>query len=243
MITAAQLRRIRPGTAPADAEVAARVLSVAAAEHGITTRLRLAAWLANIAQESGFRNVREDLYYRDPTRIANIFRTAFQGSAAAARPYVLNPVALANRAYAHRLGNGSEASGDGHRYRGGGYIQLTGRAMYRAHSRPGLNLEAHPELIEDPQVSARVAASYWQRCGANAAADAGDIDRTRALVNGPAMLHRDEVRVFYRRALQALPAQVTPPPRRPPVPHHGPRPPRCGCRCATRRASPFPASW
>ncbi|MBZ9716204.1 hypothetical protein, partial [Deinococcus multiflagellatus] len=49
-----------------------------------------------------------------------------------------------------------------------------------------------------------------------------DIDRTRALVNGPAMLHRDEVRVFYRRALQALPAQVTPPPA--PAPSAPPRP-------------------
>ncbi|MBZ9753568.1 hypothetical protein K7W42_22305 [Deinococcus sp. HMF7604] len=217
MITAAQLRRIRPETSPADAEVAARALSTAAAEFGITTRLRLAAWLANIAHECGYRNVRENMNYSNAARLAGIFRTAFKGSAAAARPYVNNPVALANRAYANRLGNGSEASGDGWRFRGGGYIQLTGRSLYASYSPAGVNLAAHPEQIEDPLTSARAAANYWVKRGCNGPADAGDIAGTRRMVNGAAMLGLAEVQTYYQRALKALRVVEAPPAPSPPA--------------------------
>ncbi|OWL98970.1 hypothetical protein CBQ26_00490 [Deinococcus indicus] len=223
MITARQLQTIRPGTAPADAELAARVLSAAAQEYGITTRLRLAAWLANIAHECGFRNVRESVYYTDPARLAAIFRTAFRGSAAAARPYVRNEVACANRVYANRLGNGNEASGDGWAFRGAGYIQLTGRALFESYSPAGVDLSRQPERINDALVSARTAANYWVKRGCNGPADAGDINETRRMVNGPAMLGIKEVRVYYRRALAALPD--TPAPAAPaPAPAPDPAP-------------------
>lgn len=211
MITEEVLRRIRPETSRADAQVAAHVLGAAAGEYGITTRLRVATWLANIAVESGFRNVRELMYYTNAARAAGIFWTAFGGVASRAQPFMRRPEALANRVYAGRLGNGPEASGDGWRYRGGGYIQLTGRTLYGTYSPSGVDLAAHPELIERPEVSARAAALYWTQRGCNGPADRGDIDGTRRMVNGPAMLHKEEVRTYYARALAALPEVVVPP--------------------------------
>lgn len=215
MVTAEQLRKIHPKVSGPDAELAARVLSAAAQEYGITSRLRLAAWLANIAHECGFRNIRESVYYTDPARLAAIFRTAFKGSVAAARPYVRNEIACANRVYANRLGNGNEASGDGWAFRGAGYIQLTGRDLFAAYSPVGVDLARHPERIDDPMVSARTAANYWVKRGCNAPADAGDIDGTRRMVNGAAMLGLKEVREYYQRALKVLPINAPTAPAKP----------------------------
>lgn len=68
----------------------------------------------------------------------------------------------ANVCYAHKIGNGDEASGDGWKYRGRGIVQLTGRANYRAAGRAiGIDLEADPDaVIRDPAVSALVAAWF-----------------------------------------------------------------------------------
>lgn len=71
------------------------------------------------------------------------------------------PSLLANLAYA--TVNGNEGGDDGWEYRGGGLIQLTGRANYRAAGEAiGIDLEGEPELIEDPGVGLKVALWYWQ---------------------------------------------------------------------------------
>jgi predicted chitinase len=67
--------------------------------------------------------------YTDPVRIKNVFTSSFP-TVEQAMPYVRNPVALANRAYANKLGNGDEASGDGWRYRGRGFLHITGKENY-----------------------------------------------------------------------------------------------------------------
>ncbi|MXV21784.1 hypothetical protein GLX28_19370, partial [Deinococcus xianganensis] len=140
------------------------------------------------------------MYYTNAARAAGIFWTAFGGVASRAQPFMRRPEALANKVYAHRLGNGPEASGDGWRYRGGGYIQLTGRTLYGTYSPSGVGLAAHPELIERPEVSARAAALYWTQRGCNGPADRGDIDGTRRMVNGPTMLHNKS----FHRALDLV---------------------------------------
>ena len=66
------------------------------------------------------------------------------------------PEAIANRVYANRLGNGDEASGDGWRYRGSGYLQLTGRTNFRTQgSIVKMDLEGHPELVREPATAAQ----------------------------------------------------------------------------------------
>jgi len=76
---------------------------------------------------------------------------------AQSKAYARKPVDIANRAYANRLGNGDELSGDGWRYKGGGFVQMTGRVNYeKFENLLGIPLVAHPELARVPATSAKI---------------------------------------------------------------------------------------
>lgn len=142
------------------AKYAGSVLS-AAAKFGIDTPLRQAHWLAQIAHESGrFRYVRE-----------------IWGPTPAQQRYE-PPSSLAAK-----LGN-TEA-GDGHKFMGRGFIQVTGRANYREASRDLFGNEtllAKPELLErDPALSA---GWYWKKRGINKHADRDDLIAVTKAING-----------------------------------------------------------
>jgi len=117
--------------------------------------------------------------------IRDSFRSKFRDADEAAS-YARQPERIANRVYANRIGNGDEASGDGWRYRGRGFIQLTGRANYRSiGSRLGLNLEDDPDIVaSDPVIALQVAANYWDSRGLNAVADQDDVYEVTRLING-----------------------------------------------------------
>jgi putative chitinase len=86
-------------------------------------------FFAQCAHETGnFIIFRENLNY-SADGLLRIFPKYFD--AIKARQYARQPERIANRAYANRMGNGDEASGDGWRYRGRGAIQLTGKNNYR----------------------------------------------------------------------------------------------------------------
>jgi putative chitinase len=96
----------------------------------INTPLRLAHFLAQCAHESGgFTVVFENLNY-SADRLKVIFPKYFPGNLADS--YANNPVKIASRVYANKIGNGDEASSDGYTYRGRGFIQLTGKNNYSA---------------------------------------------------------------------------------------------------------------
>jgi len=100
-----------------------------AARFGITTPLRLAHFLAQCGHESGgFKAVRENLNY-SAKGLMGIFKKYFP-TATLATAYERQPEKIANRVYASRMGNGAETSGDGYKFRGRGYIQLTGKENY-----------------------------------------------------------------------------------------------------------------
>jgi predicted chitinase len=87
--------------------------------------------------------------------------------------------------YEGRSDLGNTEPGDGARYHGRGYIQLTGRANYRAvGQRLGLPLESDPDLALRPDVAARILADYFKQHGIGAAAQAGDWQSVRVRVNG-----------------------------------------------------------
>ena len=112
----------------------------------ITSVLRLAHFLAQCGHESaGFRDVEEKLSY-SADRLREVFPKIFTGNLG--ELYARNPVKTASRAYANIIGNGDEASGDGYKFRGRGFIQLTGRANYRDFSRYiGVDMEINPDLV------------------------------------------------------------------------------------------------
>ncbi|MBR9835470.1 MAG: glycoside hydrolase family 19 protein, partial [Alphaproteobacteria bacterium] len=91
-----------------------------------------------------------------------------------------------NRVYADRMGNGSEESGDGYRYRGRGFIQLTGKDNYqKIGDRIGLDLVSNPDKVsQDVEIALRVAADFWDSRNLNKYADKDDIRAVTRRING-----------------------------------------------------------
>lgn len=99
-----------------------------AAKFNITTPLRLAHFLSQCGHESGgFRAVKENLNY-SADGLKKIFGKYFPGNLN--ESYARQPEKIANRVYGGRMGNGPETSGDGSKFCGRGYIQLTGKDNY-----------------------------------------------------------------------------------------------------------------
>lgn len=114
---------------------------------GISNPTRLAHFLSQVAHESGnFKFVNENLNY-GAKGLLGIFKKYFPTEALAAA-YERKPEKIANKVYANRMGNGDEASGEGYKFRGRGYIQLTGKDNYKAFSDfIGEDCVANPDLV------------------------------------------------------------------------------------------------
>src|ERR1700750_1098709 len=112
----------------------------------IDTNLKLAYFLAQSNYESGgFKRVVENLNYSS-SRLLEIFPKYFDEHSA--KEYAGKPERIANRVYAGRFGNGDEASGDGWKFRGRGYIQLTFKANYKSYADfTGIDLITNPDLV------------------------------------------------------------------------------------------------
>jgi len=99
----------------------------------LNSNVRLAHFLSQVAHESGnFKIVEENLRY-SANRLRVIFPKYFKTLEEAQR-YAMNPVAIGSRVYANRMGNGDEASMEGFKFRGRGYLQLTGKSNYKIFS-------------------------------------------------------------------------------------------------------------
>jgi putative chitinase len=147
-----------------------------AARFGITTNLRLAHFLAQCALESmNFTAVVENLNY-SAQRLVQVFPKYFKNVDVNA--YARNPQKIGSRVYANRMGNGDEASGDGFKYRGRGYIQLTGRNNYQAFSGfIGDDCVANPDLVATTHPLAS-AAFFFNSNNIWAICDQGSSDAT-----------------------------------------------------------------
>jgi putative chitinase len=202
MLSADILRAALPAARPTDIAKFATPLAEACAEWGIDTPLRLAAFLAQIAHESGqLRTVVENLNY-SAEALLRVFPRHFDATQATA--YARQPERIAARAYANRMGNGDEACGDGWRYRGRGLIQVTGRSNYAACGAAlGLDLIGQPELLEQPGPAARSAGWFWHSHGLNRPADARDIATITRRINGGLTGLQDR-KVHYAHACAAL---------------------------------------
>lgn len=200
MITAETLRKFAPRIK--DPEIHAKALEDARKTSSVNTPRRLCHFMGQIHVETGgFTSTEENLNYKNPERLDGIFSTV-KGIDDARALIKAGPEAIANRVYAKRLGNGDEASGDGWRYRGSGYKQLTGRANYRdIGARVSLPIEENPELAREPNSAARIAFMFWDVRGCSPLADIGDVDGVTGKINGPAKLGLAERRAATLRAL------------------------------------------
>ncbi|MGG5288855.1 glycoside hydrolase family 19 protein [Pseudomonas shirazensis] len=180
-ITEQQLLQVLPKARPV-AGIFLPALNRAAARWKVDSRLRLAAFLAQIGHESGqLRVLVENLNY-SAEALVRTWPSRFTAQTAPA--YARQPEKIANRVYGGRMGNGPESSGDGWRYRGRALIQLTGRDNYRAAGAAlGLPLEDQPELLEQADHAAQSAAWWWAKHGLNELADAGRIQDIGSIIN------------------------------------------------------------
>lgn len=153
-------------------------LNLAMRRYGITTRERVAAFLAQIGHESGgLRYVRE---IWGPTK--------------------------AQAGYEGRRDLGNTEPGDGHRFLGRGLIQITGRANYRACGKAlGIDLEIAPESLESPLYAALSAGWFWDSRGLNALADAGEFKQITRRINGGTNGMADRL-AYFERAREVLAA-------------------------------------
>jgi predicted chitinase len=134
------------------------------ARRGVDNPLRLAHFLAQGIFETNYLQATSENLNYSAERLRQIFPRYFP-TLEEARAYERNPEKIANRVYANRLGNGDEASGDGYRYRGRGFFQLTGKDNYRYYGDlAGVGLVSNPDILtRDLRTSILVAASYSAR--------------------------------------------------------------------------------
>jgi putative chitinase len=112
----------------------------------INTPLRLAHFLAQCGHESGgFKAVSENLNY-GAAGLQSIFKKYF--TPVSAKEFERKPEKIANIVYANRMGNGPQASGEGWKFRGRGYLQITGKSNYSALTKDtGIDFLENPDLI------------------------------------------------------------------------------------------------
>lgn len=151
-------------------------------KYDINTPLRRAHFFAQIYHESGFNaGLAENMNY-SKKRLLEVFGKYFTNEQA--ERYVGKPEAIGSRVYANRMGNGSEQSKEGYRYRGRGFIQLTGKDNYTALSKySGVDYVSNPDLLLNEADAMIAACWYWKINNLNKYADIDDIDGVSDLVN------------------------------------------------------------
>ena len=146
-----------------------------AAKFQINTPLRLAHFLAQCGHESGgFKATSENLNY-SAKGLNGIFKKYFP-TLDSALPYERKPEKIANKVYANRMANGTEASGDGYKFRGRGYIQLTGKDNYTQFGKAiGEDILSNPDVVSG-KYALLSAAWFWSKNGLNNLSDGGSTD-------------------------------------------------------------------
>lgn len=172
-------------------------------DYDINTPNRVAAFVAQCAHESGgFKFLKENLNYRAES-LVRVWPKYFP-SLDVAKQYAQQPEKIANRAYASRMGNGPESSGDGWRFCGRGLIQLTGRINYQSFADSiETDINDIPEYLQTFEGAVQSACWFWESNNLNKWADAGDIVTLTKKINGGTLGLEDRQK-HYAHALHVL---------------------------------------
>jgi putative chitinase len=174
--------------------------------YNIESKLRIAHFLSQTHHESaGFKSVTENLNY-SAERLLAVFPKYFK-TIEEAKKYARKPELIANKVYANRMGNGDEASGDGWKYRGRSYIQLTGKNNYIKFGE-----SINKDIINNPDIVAEqyaliAAGWFWKINNINEIADKGTsievIKEITKKINGGynGIEHRQSLFNYYYKEL------------------------------------------
>jgi putative chitinase len=172
-------------------------------DYDINTVPRVAAFLAQTAHESGgYRAIKENLNYQ----AASLMRVwpKYFPNLDIANQYAHNQERIANRAYANRMGNGPEESGDGWKFCGRGLIQLTGKDNYTRYAQSlEISLDEASEHLTTFEGCVQSAAWFWESTNLNALADKGDMVTMTKKINGGTLGLDDRIK-HYNHAIQVL---------------------------------------
>lgn len=190
----------------------AEELELVAARFSINTKLRLAHWLAQMAHESkGFEVTRESLNYSVAGLLATFGRHRISEADAErygrTKYHAANQPAIANLVYGGEWGRrnlGNTEPGDGWKFIGRGFKQLTGRTNYTTYGHAmGMDLLDRPEQLEKPGPASLSAGWFWYRNKLNALADVDDLEAVTRRVNG-GMNGLELRRIWLQRFKEAI---------------------------------------
>jgi putative chitinase len=177
-------------------------------KYELNTPLRIAHFMAQIEHESGLKPISENLNY-SAKRMLEIFKSDFDVNrdkwlSPKEKEKVLyllgSPQRIANFVYANQNGNGNEASGEGWKYRGRGFIQITGKENYfRLANDTDLDCFKNPDLLLEEANAMISALWYWNLKELNKLADKNDIVSITKKINGGlnGIEHRKELLKKY----------------------------------------------
>lgn len=191
------------------AEAGEAALLAAIREAGITDPEEIAMILGQVAEESGgFKSIEENLNYRADRMIA-VWPGRFKSRPDFARKLAAaGPEAIANEIYGGRMGN--TEPGDGWKYRGRGYIQLTGKDNYKAiGDYLGIDLVNNPDLVtSSPEMAAKTAIGWWMVNAkrVRGIAQRGNVREVTRAINGGYTNYDQRVKnvAYYRQKVPEL---------------------------------------
>ena len=170
-------------------------------KNGINTAIRLSHFFAQLAHESGLKPISENLNYSEKG-LLNIFSKYF--NSITVKQYARKPQLIANKVYANRGGNGDEKSGDGWKYRGRGFIQITGRYNYQMLTNDTkIDFINNPDLLLQEPNAIISALWFWDKKNINRFADKDDIKGVTKAINGGynGLKDRERLLVKYKKSL------------------------------------------
>lgn len=178
-------------------------LSSICPEYEINTPIRLAAFIAQCAHESGnFKFIRENLNYKAAS-LMKVWPSRFP-SLDIAKQYANNPEKIANKVYQGRMGNGDETSGDGWRYLGRGLIQLTGKENYSWFAASlSIGVDEVVEYLGTFEGAVQSACWFWEQHSLNKYADTKDMVALTKRINGGTIGLSDRIK-HYKHACEIL---------------------------------------
>ena len=178
-------------------------------KYEINTPLRISHFMAQIEHESGLKPISENLNY-SAKRMLEIFKSDFDTNrdkwlSPKEKEKVLfligHPDRIANFVYANQNGNGNEASGEGWKYRGRGFIQLTGKENYfKLHIDTDLDCVKNPDLLLEEPNAMIAALWFWKKNRLNIYADEDNISTITKRINGGkiGIEHRKQLLLKYK---------------------------------------------